>query len=237
MPYREIHGNLFASNAEALVNTVNCVGPMGKGIALEFRRRYPDMFLAYKDVCGRRLLKPGMVLPYLKGRPWILNLAVKNDWKHPSKVEWVEECLQKFVDWYPTVGLTSVAFPWMGAMNGRIPLKLIQETMRFYLSDLSDIDVEVYSFDPDAPDPLFEKLLELRRTIEPDDFASRSNVSKSKAKMLYGVLDEVEVTSITHVVQSGLFGKTVLDRLYWFVAEQFSEAGEPIREQLELFSG
>ena len=148
MSYKEVTGNLFNSKADALVNTVNCVGPMGKGVALEFRRRFPEMFEEYKSVCERRELKPGSILPYRKSQPWVLNFAVKNDWKHPSKVIWIEQCLEKFCQWYPKVGLKSVAFPWMGAMNGGIPLETIKDITRRYLSNLEDIDIEIYSFDP-----------------------------------------------------------------------------------------
>ena len=109
MPYREISGNLFASNAQALVNTVNCVGAMGKGVALEFRRRFPDMFKAYKEFCDQRKMKPGMILPYRTSEPWVLSFAVKDDWKHPSKIDWVEQCLKRFCEWYPEVRLKSVA--------------------------------------------------------------------------------------------------------------------------------
>src|SRR5438876_270663 len=97
MPLKEYKGNLFNSSAQTLVNTVNCVGIMGKGVALEFRRRFPEMFETYRQMCEQGLVKPGQILPYKKGSPWILNFAVKNDWKHPSRMEWVESCLERFV--------------------------------------------------------------------------------------------------------------------------------------------
>lgn len=68
MPYREYKGNLFASRAQCLVNTVNCVGVMGKGVALEFRRRFPSMFQEYRRICEAGTLRPGQILPYRKWR-------------------------------------------------------------------------------------------------------------------------------------------------------------------------
>jgi len=97
MSYQELSGNIFNSKTDALVNTVNCVGVMGKGIALEFRRRYPKMFKEYQRFCKRGELKPGQILPYRKETPWILNFAIKNHWRNPSKIEWIEICLEKFV--------------------------------------------------------------------------------------------------------------------------------------------
>ena len=158
MSYVEIKGNLFNSKAMAIVNTVNCVGAMGKGIALDFKLRYPEMFKEYQRICFQHLLKPGQILPYKKSNPIILNFAIKDDWKDPSKVEWIEETLQKFVNNYKSLSITSVAFPWMGAMNGGLPLETIKSLTRKYLQNLEDIDIEVYDFDPDVPCALYNSL-------------------------------------------------------------------------------
>ena len=103
MSYIEKKGNIFNSSAMAVVNTVNCVGAMGKGIALDFKLRFPEMFKEYQQICFRHLLKPGQILPYTKSKPIILNFAIKDDWKDPSRVEWIEETLQKFVDNYHSI--------------------------------------------------------------------------------------------------------------------------------------
>ena len=240
MAYREISGNLFASSADALVNTVNCVGPMGKGIALEFRRRFPEMFAVYKETCEKGLLRPGLILPYRKGSPWVINFAVKDDWKHPSRIEWVEQCLEKFCQWYPTVGLRSVAFPWMGAMNGRIPLEQIQLVTRRYLSNLPDLDVEVYAFDPKASDPLFDALSRLKSALTPVAFQRQSGIRLSQVEELYKLLGQTSTISLTLVVQSGLLGKTSIDKLYHFLLVTSREVlpanGKvPLVQQLDLF--
>ena len=130
MSYIEKKGNIFNSKAYALVNTVNCVGAMGKGIALEFKRRYPEMFEQYTKDCKTQKLKPGNVYYYSHKDRLILNFAIKDDWKFPSKIQWVESCLKQFTDEYRQKNIRSVAFPWMGAMNGRIPLSRIQEVTR-----------------------------------------------------------------------------------------------------------
>jgi hypothetical protein len=214
---------------------------MGKGIALEFRRRFPEMFASYQAVCERRQLRPGQILPYRKSVPWVLNFAVKDDWKHPSKVEWIEECLRKFIEWYPTVGLESVAFPWMGAMNGGIPLATIQEITRRYLEPLSDIDVEVYTFDPTAPDPLFLRLAGYLARHSPEEFARTSGLVKNKATKVCEAMNAPATTSMTTLAKHSALGKTSLDKLYgfliWLPLER--ESGtlhSPRQEQLQLFS-
>lgn len=240
MPYKEITGNLFASKADALVNTVNCVGVMGKGVALEFRRRFPEMFKAYQEVCKRGGLQPGSILPYRRSMPWVLNFAVKNDWKHPSKIVWIEQCLEKFCAWYPKAGLQSVAFPWIGAMNGGIPLDKIQEITRKYLQDLEDIDIEVYTFDPNASDPLFDKLEEVKRKLSTTELKKMTGIRENQVAQMYEILDKPEVSSITHVVESRVLGKTSIDRLYSFLSTQTTSGKivvEPSQKgQLGLFN-
>ncbi len=200
MPYQELHGNLFASKAQALVNTVNCVGFMGKGVALEFRRRFPSMFDDYKKVCLDRRLRPGQILPYRKSKPWVLNFAIKDDWKNPSKIAWVEECLEKFRQRYRETGLTSVAFPWMGAMNGGIPLAEIQRLTRQYLADLEDIEIEVYSFDPKAADPLFDELVRRSHDLSPEVFAHEAGMQGRYVEAIYALLRSNETTCLMDVV-------------------------------------
>jgi len=69
----EIRGNIFESSCQTIVNTVNCVGVMGKGIAFEYRHRFPEMFNSYAGLCERKLLSPGLIHLWTKSTPWILN--------------------------------------------------------------------------------------------------------------------------------------------------------------------
>lgn len=143
----EVRGCLFRSDAQALVNTVNCVGPMGRGIALEFKGRYPAMYAAYHSVCGRGLLRPGMILPYTGADKLILNFAVKDHWRNPSSHAWVEDCLARFVANYERLGVTSVALPRLGAENGWIPWEPTYALIQGYLGELP-IDVELVHYEP-----------------------------------------------------------------------------------------
>jgi O-acetyl-ADP-ribose deacetylase (regulator of RNase III)/uncharacterized phage-like protein YoqJ len=142
--YREIHGDIFASNAEAIVNTVNCVGAMGKGIALEFKKRYPDLYAAYRQACVRKEIQPGHVWVYQAKNRIIFNAAVKDDWRDASRIEWVESCLKELIDRCRAMKVKSLSLPWMGAMNGWIPVEQIQASTRRTLSGITDIDISVY---------------------------------------------------------------------------------------------
>lgn len=226
MSYIEKKGNIFNSNAMAMVNTVNCVGAMGKGIALDFKLRYPEMFKEYQKVCYRRLLKPGQILPYRKSEPIILNFAIKDDWKDPSRVEWVEETLQKFVFTYKSMGITSVAFPWMGAMNGGISIETIKELTRNYLSVLTDIDIEVYEFDPDEPCRLY---LSLDKIVKNNIYTIEelTQLSDIKARYWIKIIEAVadvntkSINNVCHYIVDGkrIIGKTNIERLFLFLTK------------------
>jgi O-acetyl-ADP-ribose deacetylase (regulator of RNase III) len=137
-------GDLFNSECQTLVNTVNCVGIMGKGIALAFKNKYPKMFLSYKSICNKGLLKPGTLQLYTKYDKFILNFPTKLDWKNPSKIEYIEEGLKKFVETYKDKNITSIAFPLLGCNNGGLTWeKQVKPLMERYLNDI-DIKVEIY---------------------------------------------------------------------------------------------
>lgn len=152
-----IKGNIFNTKAQTIVNTVNCVGVMGKGIALVFKLRYPLMFDIYKQYCNAHLIGIGKLWLY-KGNildPWVLNFPTKIHWKYPSKLEYIEAGLKKFVETYKDRGITSVAFPLLGVNNGGLDKDVVTELMIRYLN-VCDIPVEIYLYDPTAPDDLFE---------------------------------------------------------------------------------
>lgn len=152
-----INGNIFNSKAQTIVNTVNCVGVMGKGIALVFKLRYPSMFEVYQEYCKQKLIAVGKLWIY-KGEssdPWVLNFPTKTHWKLPSEYKYIEKGLQKFVDTYKEKGITSIAFPLLGAFNGGLDKDRVMDIMVSYLSQC-DIPVEIYQYDPMAADDLFE---------------------------------------------------------------------------------
>ncbi|QIL42379.1 macro domain-containing protein [Pedobacter sp. HDW13] len=149
-------GNIFESEAQTLVNTVNCVGVMGKGLALQFKRRYPHMFRVYEDLCHKQLFDIGKLWLYKTEHKWVLNFPTKYDWRQPSKEEYLEEGLQKFMQTYQLRGITSVAFPLLGASNGKIDPNRSLEIMRKYL-DECNIPVSIYlSYNKEVPG-LFEQ--------------------------------------------------------------------------------
>lgn len=137
-------GDLFESSCQTLVNTVNCVGVMGKGIAKEFKKRYPLMFARYHNICSRGLLKIGTLYLWKGNDKWVLNFPTKKHWKNSSQIEWIELGLKKFLLSYKEKGIKSIAFPMLGCNNGGLDKNDVLPLMREYLDKCDDLDIEIY---------------------------------------------------------------------------------------------
>lgn len=138
-----IEGDIFDSPAQVIVNTVNTVGVMGKGLALSFKKRYPDMFESYKKVCEKHQLTIGKLMLHQEADHWILLFPTKENWRNPSKLEYIEKGLMKFVSTYAEKHITSIAFPKLGCGNGELDWNLVRPLMERYLKPLP-IDVYIY---------------------------------------------------------------------------------------------
>ena len=114
-----LEGDMFQSTAQTLVNTVNCVGIMGKGVALEFKNRFPDMFKDYVERCNRGEVKIGQ--PYLYKSlflPWILNFPTKDHWRSVTNLQDIVHGLDYLLSHYKEWGITSIAVPPLGCGHG-----------------------------------------------------------------------------------------------------------------------
>ncbi len=139
-------GDLFTSPAKVLVNTVNTVGVMGKGIAYTFKRVYPEMFQEYQYYCENGMFDVGKLWLYKTSHKWILNFPTKKHWRNKSKLEYIEEGLKKFVDTYDSKGIVSVSFPMLGCGNGELDWNAqVQPLMEKYLKPLP-IDAYIHVF-------------------------------------------------------------------------------------------
>src|SRR4029077_5528254 len=126
--------SIFDSPAQTVVNTVNCVGVMGKGIAAHFKDNYPEMFQAYKNPCAKKLLEPGKLWLWKASDRWILNFPTKRHWRYPSKLEWIDAGLKKFVAEYEKRGIVEISFPRLGCGNGGLQWDDVRPLMERHLS-------------------------------------------------------------------------------------------------------
>jgi len=131
-----VKGTIFASPAQVLVNTVNTEGVMGKGLALRYRQIYPEMFSRYQELCERNQITIGKLWLFKTDHKWILNFPTKRSWRHPSRMEFIEAGLKKFVDEFVELKIHSIAFPALGCGNGELQWEEVRPLMESYLSGL-----------------------------------------------------------------------------------------------------
>src|SRR5947209_10500808 len=142
---RTLTGDIFESTAQTLVNTVNCVGVMGKGLALEFKKRFPEMYEDYAARCAAgqvRLGKPYLFKSVLP--PWILNFPTKDHWRSVPRLSDIIAGLEYLEQHYKDWEITSLAVPALGCSNGQLEWRVVGPTLYRHLSRL-DIPVELYA--------------------------------------------------------------------------------------------
>jgi O-acetyl-ADP-ribose deacetylase (regulator of RNase III)/uncharacterized protein YwgA len=138
-------GDILKSKAQTLVNTVNCVGIMGKGIALEFKNRFPEMFKDYTERCARGEVKPGEPYLYkLLYPPQIVNFPTKDHWKSVARISDVEAGMKYLLEHYKEWGITSIAIPPLGCGNGQLEWRAVGPLIYGYAKQM-DIAVEMYA--------------------------------------------------------------------------------------------
>ncbi len=145
-------GNLLASDAEALVNTVNTVGVMGKGIALQFRNAYPENFKAYAAACKRHEVVPGRMFVHETGvlggsARFIINFPTKRHWKGKSRLEDIESGLQDLIRVLIEYKIESVAIPPLGCGNGGLDWRVVEPKIRAALAAVPDVRVLLHAPD------------------------------------------------------------------------------------------
>jgi len=164
-----IKGNLFTSNAKVLVNTVNTVGVMGKGIAADFKKIYPKMFEEYKRLCDNKELDIGKLYLYKTSNKWILNFPTKKHWRNPSTIEYIEKGLQALVKEATHLQLSDIAMPKLGCGNGGLDWETeVKPIVEKYLKK-APINVSIYDFNKDiVPEYLNQKDIEKWLQADPD---------------------------------------------------------------------
>ncbi|UFJ40101.1 macro domain-containing protein [Brevibacillus humidisoli] len=141
-------GNLLEADVEALVNTVNCVGVMGKGIALQFKQAFPDNFTEYVKACRVGGVQPGKMLTVMTGFLWnpkyIINFPTKRHWKEASRLEDIDAGLTALVQEVKTLNIKSIAIPPLGCGNGGLDWNVVRPRIENAFAPLSDVYVELY---------------------------------------------------------------------------------------------
>ncbi len=210
MPVVESQGDVLSADADALVNTVNCVGVMGKGIALQFKRHYPEMFREYKRACDRGDVRIGRMLVWetglLEGPRYIINFPTKKHWKGKSTLPWIQAGLSDLRRVINELGLQKVALPPLGAGNGGLDWSDVEPLIRDALGGLP-VTVAVY------PPSHAHRRIEGRQRIQ----MSRTRALVLALMKLYGRKRELiepwmDTSGVSHLeVQKLMYFADVID--------------------------
>jgi O-acetyl-ADP-ribose deacetylase (regulator of RNase III) len=206
-------GNLLEADAEALVNTVNCVGFMGKGIALQFKQAWPDNFEAYAKASKAGEIRPGRMFIWETGRminpKFIINFPTKRHWRGKSKIEDIRSGLRALIGDVRRLGIHSIAVPPLGCGNGGLNWRNVRPLIEAAFAELPNIDVLLYS-----PHGAPSAKTMLVNTTKPGMTASRALFIK-----------------LMHQYETLNYRRTLLEiqKLGYFL----QEAGEPLRLRFE----
>ncbi|MCK6508766.1 macro domain-containing protein [Myxococcota bacterium] len=181
-------GDIFKEEADAIVNTVNCVGIMGRGIALQFKKWFPENFKVYAAACKHKKVVPGRMFVHetgsLMGPKYVINFPTKRHWRGASRMEDIESGLQNLAEVIPTLNIESIALPPLGCGLGGLNWDEVRERIENTLSHLSDTRVIV--FEPQGA-PEAKEMAKNRKA--PKITAGRAALVELVHRYLGGLLD------------------------------------------------
>ncbi|MDI9571413.1 MAG: macro domain-containing protein [Pseudomonadota bacterium] len=206
-------GDILESKSQTLINTVNCVGVMGKGLALQFKKRFPDMFDDYVRRCQRGEVKLGQ--PYLYRTllpPWILNFPTKDHWRSVASLHSIIAGLEHLLRNYREWGIASLAVPPLGCGEGQLEWSIVGPTLYRYLNRM-DIEIELFAPYGTARDELKPEFL------APDIIACRPSQQPQRIKPAWVALVEI-ISRMERQPYHWPIGRTIFQKIIYVATEQ-----------------
>ncbi len=232
-------GNIFNTKCHVIVNTVNCVGVMGAGIALECRLRYPQMYEKYIQDCKAGKVEIGKLRLYkVEASRWILNFPTKLHWRYPSKPEYIRKGLDAFRRMYRSFNIESVAFPLLGADKGRLAPQVSLEIMRSYLDDLP-LFIEIYRYDRSAGDELYENLKQWILSYDPAEISRRTGIKLNYVKRIVEAVKSPTICQVNQLAKVRGIGIRTLEKLFRLAGKiptkrEERDEGLPVQQTLQF---
>jgi len=186
---------------------------MGAGIALECRLRYPAMYEKYKNLCQEKKLSVGILWLYKSPDRWVLNFPTKKHWKYPSKIEYLELGLDKFISTFEAKGIKSVAFPMLGADKGGIPEADSLHIMQTKLEGLP-IDIEIYKYDPKAKDDLYDETKSWLLSHSIEEISEMSKLRKNYVAKVVEAMQEDNIMQLNQLAKVNGVGIKTLEKVF-----------------------
>jgi O-acetyl-ADP-ribose deacetylase (regulator of RNase III) len=194
---------------------------MGAGLAYEFRLREPRMYEKYRALCEKNALDIGKLWLYRGKERDVLNFPTKKHWRFPSKIAYIEAGLEKFMRTYRQKGITSIAFPLLGADKGGLGADEVLPLMRRYL-EKADIPVEIWHFDPQAQDDLFSAFGETVSRMSAEYLKERTGIRRDALEHLKEAIENGRVKRMSRLLDVKGIGEKSLEKLFAFAMRERS---------------
>lgn len=212
-----IRGNLFTTECQFIVNSVNCEGVMGAGIALYYKFRYPEMFKEYQIQCKKGNIAIGKLWMYynaLDGKT-IISFPSKDKWRNPSEYRYLEEGLREFVRIYKNKNVTSVAFPVLGVSKGGLSEASVMDLMKRFLSKCN-ILVEIYLFDKDQKDDMIDDFKKSIMRYSTDEICEHTSIRRSMIERVKAAFESKPLNNMLSLLEIDGIGPKTLEKLIEF---------------------
>ena len=250
-------GDVLGETAEALVNTVNCVGVMGRGVALQFKRAFPDNFRAYAALCKRNQMRPGTVFVYETGAVvpprYIINFPTKRHWRGKSRIEDIEYGLESLAQEIRSRGIRSIAIPPLGSGLGGLRWPTVRARMDEVLGELEGVEIVIFEPGGGQADGRINQSRDV-----PNMTAGRAALVRLIDRYLFGLLDPfvtlLEAHKLMYFMQvageplrlrfrKGHYGpyaqnlRHVLNAIEGHLVSGYADGGDAPDRQLQLVPG
>jgi O-acetyl-ADP-ribose deacetylase (regulator of RNase III) len=238
-----LQGTVFNAPVKTFVNTVNCAGVMGAGIALEFKLRYPEMYEDYAEKCKNKQMKVGIPRIYEYSEDvWIMNFATKGHWRFPSKIQWIEQGLKYFSENYQKRNIESIAFPKLGTNNGGLDWNEVKIIMEKYLSNL-DIPVYICLDEKNEAEGVEKEMLDKLNALSTEVLIKEIEIPKKQAEK---IIDKLPVDRFWYISKFEGIGEKTYEKLFNYLykrtgsSNKFNndikrEIQDIVCEQIKLF--
>jgi len=210
----ELSGNIFESEAEVIVITVNCVGVMGAGIALDAKYRWPEIENKYVTECAEGRFSIGDIFWGQTNKQHVALFPTKNHWKLPSKIGYLESGLSTLRNDLVKKSFRSVALPQLGCSHGGLDWKEVRPKIVRSLDNVPDLKVELWSYHSNFVDIDFSRFRIIFLELEPKNAAKWLGCSKKSESLIRETLRNGKITNFTHIFDVAGIGTKTLERIY-----------------------
>ena len=234
----ELSGNIFSTQSQAIVITVNCEGVMGAGIALDAKLRWPKLFKQYVLACTNAEIAIGKSI-LVRRHECTLPIDVvlfptKYRWRNPSTLSYIRDGLTDLRSMLEDGAIESIALPHLGCSHGGLQWDMVRPMIEKHLSGIDRLRVELWEFTDDPNDPQIHQLLEFVRTNSPKEIAKHLGIQIGPATSLIAAMQSEKVGGLSSLQRAPGVGEKTLAAVYKYLFPSEDDVTRPVQGHLPL---